>query len=84
MTEAEKWIRQGNVKLQSSDREVGVRNGEVHGSSYRWPLKDDFEDLAPLRHMIEDLSSENDLSQPMVHGAVWLLPLSESMLARRL
>ncbi len=24
--------------------------------------------------MIEDLSSENDLSQPMVHGAVWLLP----------
>ncbi len=22
----------------------------------RWPLRDDFEDLAPLRHIIEDLS----------------------------
>ncbi len=53
----------------------------------RWSLKDDFEDLAPLRHMIEDdLSSENDilhLSQPMVvlYGC---FHLSESMLARRL
>ncbi len=35
----------------------------------RWPLRDDFEGLAPLRHMMEDLSSENNilhLSQPMV------------------
>ncbi len=35
----------------------------------RWPLRDDFEDLAPLRHIMEDLSSEKDilhLSQPMV------------------
>ena len=52
----------------------------------RWSLKDDFEDLASLRHMIEDLSSENDilhLSQPMVvlYGC---FHLSESMLARRL
>ncbi len=22
----------------------------------RWPLRDDFEDLAPLRHIMEDLS----------------------------
>ncbi len=51
----------------------------------RWPLKDDY--LAPLRHMIEDLSSENKndilhLSQPMVvlYGC---FHLSESMLACR-
>ncbi len=52
----------------------------------RWPLRDDFEDLAPLRHIMEDLSSEKDilhLSQPMVvlYGC---FHLSESMLARRL
>ncbi len=48
----------------------------------RWPLKDDY--LAPLRHMMEDLSSENDilhLNQPMVvlYGC---FHLSESILAR--
>ncbi len=47
----------------------------------RWPLKDDFEDLAPLRHMMEDLSREKDILQPMVvlYGC---FHLSESMLAR--
>ncbi len=35
----------------------------------RLPLKGDMEDLAPLRHMIEDLSRENEilhLSEPTV------------------